>query len=66
MTHKHEGAYHDTLCLSPTTNQVIIQSIINTTMKYEKPNLEEMNLILEGSVLMAGTFMNEEYGNEWF
>ena len=35
-------------------------------MKYEKPNLEEMNLILEGSVLMAGTFMNEEYGNEWF
>ena len=66
MTHRHEGAYHDTLCLSPTTNQIIIQSIINTTMKYEKPNLEEMNLILEGSVLMAGTFMNEEYGNEWF
>lgn len=66
MTHRHEGAYHDTLCLSPTTNQIIIQSIINTTMKYEKPNLEEMNLILEGSVLMSGTFMNEEYGNEWF
>ena len=66
MTHRHEGAYDDTLCLSPTTNQIIIQSIINTTMKYEKPNLEEMNLILEGSVLMAGTFMNEEYGNEWF
>lgn len=67
MTHKHEGAYHDTLCLSPTTNQVIIiQSIINTTMKYEKPNLEEMNLILEGSVLMNGTFINEEYDGEWF
>ena len=66
MTHRHEGAYHDTLCLSPTTNQIIIQSIINTTMKYEKPNLEEMNLILEGSVLMSGTFMNEEYDGEWF
>ena len=35
-------------------------------MKYEKPNLEEMNLILEGSVLMAGTFMNEEYDGQWF
>ena len=66
MTHRHEGAYHDTLCLSPTTNQIIIQSIINTTMKYEKPNLEEMNLILEGSVLMNGTFINEEYDGEWF
>ena len=35
-------------------------------MKYEKPNLEEMNLILEGSFLSALSFVEQEYDGEWF
>lgn len=35
-------------------------------MKYEKPNLEEMNLILEGSFLLSGGYLDEEYNGAWY
>ena len=35
-------------------------------MKYEKPNLEEMNLILEGSFLSALSIVDQLYEDEWF
>ena len=35
-------------------------------MKYEKPNLEEMNLILEGSCLLNNSLVYDEYQGEWF
>ena len=38
-------------------------------MKYEKPSLEEMELILEGSFLLASTGVDQietpEGGDEW-
>ena len=34
-------------------------------MKYEKPNLEEMNLILEGSCLLSGSFPISYEGEDY-